>query len=93
MLKLVLLHSALLLSSQLTERAVVAVSPASEEQEVVVTARRTGVPVWNVTGPQGTLVLVGAINWVAPGTRWDPVSLTDAVRQADRVLFLNSVEP
>jgi hypothetical protein len=73
--------------------AVATVPPAGEaEQEVVVTARRTGIPVWSVRGPRGTLVLVSSIGPVPAGTRWEPGSLGAAVKQADRVLFLNSFE-
>ena len=62
------------------------------EQEVVVTARRTGIPVWSVQGPQGTLVLVSSISPVVPGTKWEPGLLSQAVQKADRVLFLNGVQ-
>lgn len=64
----------------------------AEGQEVVVTARRTGIPVWSVEGPRGTLVLVSSISPLAPGTKWEPGSLTSAVSKADRVLFLNGAQ-
>lgn len=60
---------------------------AAEAEEIVVTARRSGIPVWRVTGPTGTVILVGAIEEVSHGTRWDPGSLTTALRQADQIIF------
>ena len=60
---------------------------APEAEEVVVTAIRTGAPVWRVRSSTGTLVLVGAINDVAAGTDWRPAALAETVGQADRVMF------
>lgn len=60
---------------------------ASSADEIVVTARRSGVPVWRVTSPRTTLVLVGAIEEVARETKWEPGSLTASLRMADRVMF------
>lgn len=66
----------------------VAIPPATEAtEEIVVTAQRSGIPVWRVTGPRTTLVLVGSIGRVAPGTQWDPASLDRALTKADRVMF------
>lgn len=56
-------------------------------EEIVVTAQRSGIPVWRVTGPTTTLVLVGSIGRVAPGTKWDPASLDRALEKADRIMF------
>ena len=60
---------------------------AGEVEEIVVTARRSGIPVWRVTTPQTTLVLVGAIENVSKATRWNGDNLTEALRRADRVMF------
>lgn len=60
------------------------VSPA---QEIVVTAVRTGAPVWRVRSGGATLVLVGAIDDIAAGTNWRPEALAETVRKADRVMF------
>lgn len=67
-------------------------SPPSQQQQqqvedIVVTGRRSGIPVWHVHGPTTSVVLVGAINGVTKDTRWDPGALTEALRKADRVLF------
>lgn len=63
---------------------------ASAEQ-LVVTARRTGIPVWRVTGPRTSIVLIGSIEDVAKGTKWDPGALATTLRQADRVMFPGQV--
>lgn len=63
----------------------------TKADEIVVTAQRTGVPVWRVTSPTTTLVLVGSIEGVARDTRWDPAALTEALRKADRIMFPSMV--
>ena len=64
---------------------------ATQAEEIVVTARRSGIPVWRVSGPRTTIVLVGSITQVARDTRWDPAPLEAALRKADRVMFPQSV--
>lgn len=63
----------------------------AQGEEIVVTARRTGLPVWRVSSPTTTLVLVGAIDGVIRDTRWDPAPLADALLKADRVMFPSSM--
>ena len=58
-----------------------------QADEIVVTARRTGIPVWRVTGPKTSLVLIGSIDGVAKDTKWDPGALTETLVKADRVMF------
>lgn len=60
--------------------------------EIVVTAQRIGIPVWRVTGPRTTIVLVGSIGRVVPGTRWNPEALDAALVQADRIMFPESMD-
>lgn len=60
--------------------------------EIVVTARRTGIPVWRVTGPKTSIVLIGSINGVDKSTKWDPGALTQTLRMADRVMFPNMIQ-
>lgn len=69
------------------QSAPAAATNSTEEAKIVVTARRSGIPVWRVTSPTATVVLVGAIEEVSRGTRWDPGSLTSALRQADQIIF------
>ena len=71
----------------LGQEAPAQISTQGEEQDVVVTALRTGAPVWRVRSTTGTLVLVGSIDNVAAGTDWRPTALADTVRQAGRVMF------
>lgn len=59
--------------------------------DVVVTAQRTGIPVWRVTSPTTTLVLIGSIDGVAKSTRWDPAALSETLRKADRIMFPDAV--
>ncbi|MBV8686122.1 MAG: TraB/GumN family protein [Alphaproteobacteria bacterium] len=65
--------------------------PAQAEQahvnDIVVTGRRSGIPLWTVRSETTTLVLVGAIGGVSKTTKWDPEALTEALRKADRVVF------
>jgi len=56
-------------------------------EDIVVTARRSGAPMWTVRSDTTTLVLVGAIRSVSKTTKWDPAALTAALRKADRVVF------
>ena len=65
---------------------------AEQVEEIVVTARRSGIPVWRVKGPTTTVVLVGSIAEVSKATRWEPGSLTSALRRADRVMFPQTVQ-
>ncbi|HEX9966002.1 MAG TPA: TraB/GumN family protein [Allosphingosinicella sp.] len=62
----------------------------AQAEDIVVTGRRSGVPMWTVRSDQTTLVLVGGINGVSKTTHWDPAALTEALRKADRVMFPQS---
>lgn len=60
---------------------------AQQTDEIVVTAQRSGIPVWRVTGAGSTVIMVGSIKTVAKGTRWNPDSLERALLRADRIMF------
>ncbi|HEX6375100.1 MAG TPA: TraB/GumN family protein [Allosphingosinicella sp.] len=62
----------------------------AQVEDIVVTGRRSGVPLWTVRSERTTLVLVGAIPGVSKTTHWDPTALTEALRKADRVMFPQS---
>jgi uncharacterized protein YbaP (TraB family) len=62
----------------------------AQVEDIVVTGRRSGVPMWIVRGDTTTLILVGGINGVSKTTKWDPTALTEALRKADRVMFPQS---
>ncbi|MDP3377608.1 MAG: TraB/GumN family protein [Brevundimonas sp.] len=55
--------------------------------EIIVTARRSGAPMWEVTRGGSTVLLVGAIQAVPAGIDWRPDALEQATRQAQRVYF------
>ena len=55
--------------------------------EIVVTAQRTGVPVWRVTRGGATLILFGTIDDIAKGTKWSAEALDRTIARADRVMF------
>lgn len=73
-----------------------AAAPSAEAQadaeDIVVTARRSGIPVWHVRSETTSVILVGTIEGVTRDTKWDPASLESAIRKADRVMFPNMVE-
>ncbi|HLL31894.1 MAG TPA: TraB/GumN family protein [Allosphingosinicella sp.] len=62
----------------------------AQVQEIVVTGRRSGVPMWTVRSEHTTLVLIGGIHGISKTTKWDPTALTEALRRADRVMFPQS---
>jgi TraB/PrgY/gumN family len=62
----------------------------AQAEDIIVTGRRSGVPMWTVRSDKTTLVLVGAIAGVSKTTKWDPLALTEALRKADRVMFPQS---
>jgi len=66
--------------------------PEATDEEVVVTAQRIGMPVWRVADSGSTIVLVGSIGRVAPGTQWDPAALDAALAQADRIMFPEAMD-
>ena len=82
----------LMLASLLPTRSQAQPAAADNSEEIVVTAQRSGIPVWRVHGSAGTLVLVGTIEDVAKGTDWNPDSLAAALRGADQVMFPQAVQ-
>ena len=64
--------------------------PVADIEEIVVTGRRSGVPLWRVTGATTSIVLVGGISGVSRTTQWDPEPLVAAMLEADRVMFPDS---
>ena len=62
-------------------------TPVTTVDEIVVTARRTEAPIWEVTRGDSTLILVGAIEGVPRDVEWRPEALEAATRRAQRILF------
>jgi uncharacterized protein YbaP (TraB family) len=79
--------AALAATAALAPAAAQTAPPQSHVDDIVVTGRRSGVPLWTVRSAATTLVLVGHIGGVSKTTKWDPEALTEALRKADRVVF------
>jgi hypothetical protein len=62
-------------------------APAGSENAIVVTAQRSGAPMWVVETPTGTVILVGEIRAIPKTTPWEPARLEEATRAADRVIL------
>jgi len=61
--------------------------PVAEVEDIVVVARRTAAPVWEVTKDGRTLILVGAIRGLPKDLSWSPSGLEAATERADRILY------
>lgn len=58
------------------------------ENSIVVTAQRSGAPMWTIDADDGsTVILVGEIRRVPKATPWQPDRLRDAASEADRVII------
>ncbi|MDC8755535.1 TraB/GumN family protein [Erythrobacter sp. sf7] len=57
------------------------------ENSIVVTAQRSGAPMWTIDTPSGTIILVGEIRAIPKTTPWQPDRLEDATKAADRVIL------
>jgi hypothetical protein len=68
--------------AQTTQEAEVAVV-----DDVVVTARRAGLPIWQVERGGSTVILVGAINGVPRDFEWRPEALEAATARSQRILY------
>ena len=60
---------------------------AGGDNVIVVTAKRSGAPMWTIDTPTGTVILVGEIAAVPKSTPWFPDRLEDAAKAADRVIL------
>ncbi len=64
--------------------------PAAADQandEIVVTARRSGAPMWTIETRTGVVILVGEIAGVPKATPWRPERLEGATDRAQRVIL------
>ena len=55
--------------------------------EIVVTARRSGAPMWTIATGTGVVLLVGEISEVPKATPWRPERLEGATERAQRVIL------
>ncbi len=56
-------------------------------ESIIVTAQRSGAPMWTIDTPRGAVILVGEIAAVPESTPWQPDRLEDATREAQRVIL------
>ena len=62
-------------------------APTESENSIVVTAQRSGAPMWIIDTPTGTVILVGELRAIPKTTPWQPDRLKEATAQADRVIL------
>lgn len=72
--------------------ALIAAPLAAQEPEapanaIVVTAQRSGAPMWTIDTPSATIILVGEIRAIPKTTPWQPERLEDATGQATQVIL------
>jgi uncharacterized protein YbaP (TraB family) len=60
---------------------------APTENAIVVTAQRSGAPMWTIDTPSGTIILVGEIRAIPKTVKWEPARLEEATKAADRVIL------
>jgi hypothetical protein len=60
---------------------------ADRVEDVVVTAARSGAPIWRIDTPGGEVILVGSIPAIQADVRWRPAPLASAVSRADRIIM------
>ncbi len=60
---------------------------ADRVEDIVVTARRAGAPMWTIERGDSTVILVGAISGVPRDLVWRPEALEEATRRSQRILY------
>lgn len=60
---------------------------ADANDEIVVTARRSGAPMWTIETRAGVVILVGEIAEVPKATPWRPERLEGATERAQRIIL------
>ena len=63
------------------------VQTAQTQSEIVVSAKRSGAPMWTIDTPTGTVLLVGEIRAVPKRTPWEPERLREVTAEAQRVIL------
>jgi hypothetical protein len=87
-LALALASPALACGAMVAPAAAQTSAPGDDQSEdIVVTARRSGAPMWEVVSGRGTVLLVGEINEVPKATPWRPERLEAATARADQVIL------
>lgn len=60
---------------------------AEDSDDIVVTARRSGAPMWTIETKAGVVILVGEIAEVPKATPWRPERLEGATERAQRIIL------
>lgn len=60
---------------------------ADRVEDIIVIARRSDVPVWEVSRGDRSMILVGSIRGIPRDLEWSPDGLEQATARADRVLY------
>ena len=76
-----------ILSVSLATPATAQEPPPSTQNQIVVTAQRSGAPMWTIETDTGTIILVGEIRAVPKTTPWQPDRLKEATQEASRVII------
>lgn len=71
----------------LTPVAAAAQCSGASQSEIVVTAQRSGAPMWTIETASNTVILVGDIHAIPKATPWYPDRLEQATAKADRVIL------
>ena len=87
--------TALLLAATVPASAMAQPAPVAEEaqaasdamEDIIVTARRSGAPMWTIQTSAGVVILVGEIAAVPKATPWRPERLEGATDRAQRVIL------
>jgi uncharacterized protein YbaP (TraB family) len=74
-------------SAALVAAPLAAQDVAPSENAIVVTAQRSGAPMWTIDTAAGTIILVGEIRAIPKSTPWEPARLEEATKEADRVIL------
>lgn len=56
-------------------------------EDVIVTARRSGAPIWRIATPTGEVIVVGSAPAIQAEVRWRPTALAAAVARSDRIIM------
>lgn len=87
------LLAAVLLATAAVPAASMAQTPPVEDQDastvddVIVTARRAGAPMWAVERGDSVVILIGSIEGVPRDYPWRPEALEAATRESQRILY------
>ena len=88
MRSLYLLLASVLLASGVHSAVAAQTAPVETKNSIVVTAQRSGAPMWTIDTDDGsTVILVGEIRRVPKTTPWQPDRLKEAASEADRVII------